>query len=647
MIEITLNVSENRRMEQQQFKVTFAVGPKLIVSMVIILFCVIAFLNKSTTLLITDDKRAYTFDFQLQTNQLLGRQLVGITDQSLSTLRVVLGTVDPSEKNVSRGKAEALKAVVNNQTTLIQAGVYLMEDDGVKALIQVPRSEEVERLALQPTDLELSQEIVQENLEELKQKGLAFVSLAKLGGKPLVGIILADNKYYEESNQKKLPIAVGVLNLEPFVKELQADSFTVAIDDGTVLYSTEPDYFFKKDAIKQSTLFSNASATKSPNATSEFQENGRTYLGSFVKPGRGLVIISQTDSAKAMASIRILTQKFILMALIAIGLSVIFVIIFAKTLTNPITDLFEATKNLASGNFDVELKPKYRDELGALTNAFNFMSKKISELIEEQKKKAQLENEIAIASTVQQTLIPQPDYEDAHIAIHSSYKSASSCGGDWWGHFKVGNKMAIMISDATGHGIPSALITAAARSCFSLINKLAHEDPNFTLSPGLFLSHANRVIHESSYGQIMMTFFCAILDFDKMTLTYSSAGHNPPWLFKYKDGAFTLTSLVANGDRLGENNDIKPFEEKTVAISANDMLFLYTDGVVEGKNLDGQMFGKKRVLSLVKENLNSGIKVTVEKLSSEFLQYNTGKEFDDDVTLVTAKILEHGKQSTV
>lgn len=634
-------------MEQQQFKVTFAVGPKLIVSMVIILFGVIAFLNKSTTLLIEDDKRAYTFDFQLQTNQMLGRQLVGIAEQSLSTLRVILGSVDPNEKNVSRTKSESLKSVMNNQTILIQTAVYVVESGSVKPLIQIPRIEEVERLKLSPVDFELPQEVVMQNLAELKEKSISFISLAKLGGKPLVGILLADTKFYVDSKQTKLPISLGVLNLDPFVSTLQADSFTIATEQGVVLYSTEPDYFFKKDAIKQSTLFTLALNSKIGNSTSEFEENGRKYLGSFNKPGIGLVIISQTDYAKAMASTRILTQKFILMALIAIGLSVIFIILFSKTLTNPITQLFEATKHIAAGNFTMELKPKYQDELGALTNSFNFMSKKISELMEEQKKKTQLENEIAIASTVQQTLFPEAVYQDSNIELFSHFQSASSCGGDWWGHFRVGNKMAIMISDATGHGIASALITAAARSCFSLINKLAQEDPKFTLSPSVFLSHANRVIHESSFGQIMMTFFCGVIDFDKMTLTFASAGHNPPWHFKFKDGAYTLSSLVAHGDRLGEKLDATQFEEKTVTISEEDILFLYTDGVLEGKNLDGQMFGKKRVLSIIKENLTSGIKIAVEKLNTEFLQYNEGKEFDDDVTLVTAKILVHGKQSTV
>ena len=84
-----------------------------------------------------------------------------------------------------------------------------------------------------------------------------------------------------------------------------------------------------------------------------------------------------------------------------------------------------------------------------------------------------------------------------------------------------------MIADATGHGFPSALITAAARSCFSVMHKLAQEDPEFSFSPAAMLSYANRVIYDASLAKIMMTFFIGVIDFSSGKLTYASAGHNP------------------------------------------------------------------------------------------------------------------------
>jgi sigma-B regulation protein RsbU (phosphoserine phosphatase) len=199
-----------------------------------------------------------------------------------------------------------------------------------------------------------------------------------------------------------------------------------------------------------------------------------------------------------------------------------------------------------------------------------------------------------------------------------------------------------MISDATGHGLPSALITAAARSCFSVMHKLAQEDPDFTFSPSAMLSYANRVIYDTAMGQIMMTFFVGVVDFKQKTLTYSSAGHNPPWLFKHEGGNYTLKSLAAVGQRLGESRDAPPFEEKSMSIDPKDILFLYTDGLTEGKDAGGEMYGKKRVRKMVEANLSAGPETVVKNLIADFLKHNGEKPLDDDVTIATAMILGTG-----
>ena len=335
-----------------------------------------------------------------------------------------------------------------------------------------------------------------------------------------------------------------------------------------------------------------------------------------------------------------LIEKFFLLGSMAVGAAVVFAILFSKTLTSPLARLYDATKEVAKGNFLLNLEEKGKDEISALSSSFNTMSKKIGELVQESMDKVQLENEVAIASTVQQTLIPPADFRNGLVHIHSHYKAASRCGGDWWGFFGVGKKVVLMIADATGHGLPSALITASARSCFSVMHKLAQEDPEFTFSPSAMLSYANRVIFDASLGQIMMTFFVSVLDFDLKTLTYSSAGHNPPWLFQKAGEAYSMKSLTILGQRLGEVREAPPFEEKSVPIGPNDIIFLYTDGLTEGKNPEGEMFGKKRVRKLVEENLSGGPQAIVNTLIEKFLKHNEDKPLDDDITIAAAMILD-------
>src|SRR5690606_14624329 len=97
------------------------------------------------------------------------------------------------------------------------------------------------------------------------------------------------------------------------------------------------------------------------------------------------------------------------------------------------------------------------------------------------------------------------------------------------GIFPREDKLCVMIADATGHGVPSALITASARSCFSVLAKLAQEKAFFRLDPGEMMSYTNRVVFDAAMTKIMMTFFIGVIDLETKTIRYANAGHNPPW----------------------------------------------------------------------------------------------------------------------
>lgn len=267
------------------------------------------------------------------------------------------------------------------------------------------------------------------------------------------------------------------------------------------------------------------------------------------------------------------------------------------------------------------------------------MSNRIQDLLTESIERVRIEGELAIASTVQKTLLPPPEFRNESVHIYSHYKSASECGGDWWGFFEVGDKIVLLIADATGHGLPSALITAAARSCFSVLHRFAEATPTFPFSPGNLLSYANRVIYESASGTMMMTLFAGIVDFSTGRLTYASAGHNPPWLFQHNGTGYAMKSLHSRGIRLGETAECSDFEEKWVPIRPHDLLFLYTDGIMEGKNKHGEMYGKRQVKKTIEENIAGGPELIVKSLMRDFRRHNEDKPLDDDITLVATMIL--------
>ncbi len=627
------NFSENKQMEQHQIKVSRSLGTKLLVSIALLLVLVIAFLNLSTILLLKEDKRAYIYESQSTEAVLAGKEFVTAARHAIDTLRVLLGGVNfAATSQLTANQISQLQSVIDNQSDISQFSIYLLNPTGAR--LSKPWTKPLVRITQKQGRGNLQPKLSPETLESLLRDSYAFMNLTEMGGPPVLGVVVADLKL--KFNSAGMPVAIGAISLKSFVNELNGLNLTIATKNGNILLDTDPTVLYSKKTLEDDPLFKTAAAAKLSMGAQEYESQQESFLGSYTNPGMNLVVLTRTAWKKAMRAIYVLTGKFILLGFMAIGVGVVFAILFSKTLTAPIKTLYEATKEVSKGNFDLRLEQKGKDEIGALTVSFNAMAGKIRELIEESVRRTHLENELAIASTVQQTLIPPPSFKNERISIHSHYRSASECGGDWWGFFGTGNKMSIMIADATGHGLPSALITAAARSCFSVMHKLAQEDTEFSYSPSAMLSYANRVVYDAALGKIMMTFFIGVFDFETRTLTYSNAGHNPPWLFKKEGGAYTMKSLVAPGLRLGESRDANTFEEKTIAISSDDLFFLYTDGLLEGKDPSGEMYGKKRMRQMIEKLLTSGPQQVIDGLIADFMSHNGEKPLDDDVTVAAA-----------
>jgi serine phosphatase RsbU (regulator of sigma subunit) len=618
---------------QPKAKVKVSVGTKLLVSLVLMLGAAIFVLNVSTVYLLKEDKRAYVYQTQSTAAVLLGRELVTLLRHGLDTTRVSLGMVDPY-KQPGPQELAALKTMIQNQTEVLALRLLLLDPAGQnpKPVADAAKDE----TAPKPPDTGwVTPEWWKAVLPELTQSGYAFLNLSSAGGPPLIGVATADLK--NKDNPAGMPIALGVLGLRDLSSELHGLDLTVATQTGWVLFDTNAERLFGRVNVADDPIFERAARSKAVSGAAEYDVAGDRILGSYSNPGLNIAVLARSEWKKAVQATYALTEKCILIGGMVIGAAIIFAIFFSRSLTAPLQKLYRATFDIAEGNFDLALKAESHDEIGVLTDSFNAMSQHISELIVERMHKVQIENELAVAQTVQRTLIPPETFVDRNIAIHSHYRSASICGGDWWGFFTVGNRACFMIADATGHGVPSALITASARSCFSVMHKLSEEHGALTVTPLTMLRYANRVIYEASNASIMMTMFVAVVDFETKTLTYANAGHNPPWLFRFENGAYKLVSLMGKGTRLGESSDNMDFEEKTVPISAQDTLFLYTDGLMEGKSESGEMFGKKRTRVLVEKNVSAGPKPVIDALMESFLVHNGGKPLDDDITLAVAK----------
>lgn len=628
-------------MEQQQFRVKFPLGTKLVLSLTLLFALIVGFLSYSAVILVVEDKQAYTYQLQAMEAYVASRDFSERTRLSLDNLRLYLTAFDPRQV-INASQANAMDSVVKNQMEAAVFYSFQVKPTGeVKLLTKTVNAEISARIGLDSNRLQFTQPFFKGIYPKLLESNYAFANLNQKGLPAMMVVAYADTGLKDLPDG--MPVGVAMVDLQPLNQARRFGDVTIALPDGTVLQASNQDLMMTRAKINDRPLFQAGLTSKTQAGTKEFLVNQERYLGAYQRTSFGPIVTTQMEWKKAMAAAYTLGERFVLLGIISISLAILFAIVFSNTITKPLKRLFRATSQVAKGDFNIDPKVTTRDEVGQLSRSFVVMSKKIKELLHETKAKAQMEEELKVAAAVQESLIPPPEYRDQDVEIIGHYQSATECGGDWWGFFRVGNKICVMIADATGHGVPSALVTAAARSCFSVLHKLSKEKTFFRLSPGDMMSYANRVVFDAATTKIMMTFFIGVIDLETKTITYANAGHNPPWLFKWNGEKFAMKSLVPKGNRLGETEESGPYEEATLPIEYGDILVMYTDGLMENKNLQTQeQYGKKRAKQVVESALPNGPQGVIQALINDYRAYNEGKHLDDDVTLAAVRLLPPG-----
>lgn len=239
--------------------------------------------------------------------------------------------------------------------------------------------------------------------------------------------------------------------------------------------------------------------------------------------------------------------------------------------------------------------------------------------------------EMKVVADIQRSLLPKkmPDIPTMELAAY--YHTSHRAGGDYYDFFPLPDgKWGILIADVSGHGTPAAVLMAVTHS-------LAHSYPGPATPPGRMLEHVNRHLTEryTAGSDTFVTAFYGIYNPAERTLTYASAGHNPPRLKRCADG--TLDSLDgANDLPLGIAPEMT-YREQTYRFVPGDQLVLYTDGITEAHNEHGEMFGLSR-LDRALEDCAEGASDLLESVLAELKEFTGGESIHDDRTLLVAKI---------
>lgn len=422
---------------------------------------------------------------------------------------------------------------------------------------------------------------------------------------------------------------------ETFKASASQKMFLVS-QDGTVLFGPDQMAGKKLQNVVTPSFLKGTSSQVSRSAETSKSSEGTELLVSFSRAGFGdLFVVTTVEKEKALGAVQILIHKSVIFFGILIAATVILSLFASSGLTEALTQLFNATKKVAEGDFNIRVNVSSNDEVGSLADNFNIMAEEVSRLLSQTAEKARMESELQTAKTVQETLFPETRAKIGPLSICGFYEPASECGGDWWHYCQMGNKIFLWIGDATGHGAPAALITSAAKSASTIIERL-------NVSPAKAMELLNRSIYDVSKGQIMMTFFLASFDFQTGELIYCNASHEAPFLIKKADGELKKKDLIplneVNNLRLGQDRD-SVYQQTSIQLSQGDSVFFYTDGIPDIQNPGRKAWGEREFIkALIGANKDfPAVDDTVDKFVTSFQSHRQGAPLVDDVTFFVVK----------
>jgi sigma-B regulation protein RsbU (phosphoserine phosphatase) len=251
------------------------------------------------------------------------------------------------------------------------------------------------------------------------------------------------------------------------------------------------------------------------------------------------------------------------------------------------------------------------------------------QLIEQVKDTERVKREMEIAQQIQIGLLPGKPPELPGLDLAGRCFPAMQVGGDYYDFFRIAeHQLGLVIADVSGHDVGSAFIMATARSTLRS-EVLAHR------SPAKILENTNVVLYEDlTHVEKFITMFYAEYDTTTSILHYSNGGHNPP--IALHDGTCTL--LDTEGMVLGVLDTVQ-FEERTLQLEPNDVVVFYTDGVIEAKNADGEMFTMLRLCHLLeKADRRCNAQAVLESIYQALEQYSADTLRADDITVMVLKI---------
>lgn len=341
--------------------------------------------------------------------------------------------------------------------------------------------------------------------------------------------------------------------------------------------------------------------------------------------GAALQPITNSDTfIQELIQRQLLVAASLLIVLVAVIFSML--LIFSRKVSRQVKNLSESIQRLANGDFETRAEIISHDEFGALGKTFN-------DVVTRLKDYNQQRSSLAVAEEIQQNLLPDapPHVEGLDIAGITIY--CDQTGGDYFDYFTTrspedGN-IRVVVGDVSDHGVASALLMTTARA---LLRQRVSQRGSLASVVSDVNRHLCSDIKESGR---FMALFLAEIDRRTRDVRWVRAGHDPALVYDPPTDSFR--ALNGKGPALGVLKDFEYLESRN-KISPGQIIVFSTDGIRETRNSKGELFGMKKVQSLVRRNANLGAGKIKTAVIDAVKDFRNPLPQQDDVTLVVVKI---------
>ena len=328
-----------------------------------------------------------------------------------------------------------------------------------------------------------------------------------------------------------------------------------------------------------------------------------------------------------------------LLAIGLVGLAGLFaaLVIVARSISKPITQLAAAAQQVAQGDLEQRLSVDAPTlEVANLANAFNKMTRDLQMRMQELRYttavKERFEGELNAARNIQMSLVPKnfPAFpERTEFDVHALLRPAREVGGDFYDfYFLDDDRLCFLIGDVSGKGIPAALFMAVTKT-------LLKASASRGLPMAQMMAQMNDELGEQSDSGMFVSLFFAVLDVKTGALTFCNAGHPPPFLLSAA-GVAPLDG--ARNVALGAMPGLA-YRATTAQLAPGDALFLYTDGVTEALAGGDRFYGPARLQSTLADVAALGVEKITRGVVTDVRAFCGAREQSDDISVMSLRWL--------